>query len=708
MQSLVFVARMQGVDLSVTRLVHENALTAREVDLKNLARIAEDNGFKAKAAQIGQQELAFLGEAFPVVARLTNGNGVVLLAARKQEGQLKVAVVDPLADRPGVIVLDIEDLAKKWDGQTLFIKRQFRLLDEEQPFGLRWFLPEIMRQGRFFVDVTLAALVLPVVALATPIFFQLVIDKVLVHQSQATLWVLTIGVLLALLFEAGFSFLRQFMLLFATRRIDMRVARRTFSHLLSLPLEFFERRFAGVLVKHMQQTEKIRNFLTGRLLMTLLDSVALFVLVPVLFFYSAKLTIMVLFFSGLIALVIACLIGPFRQRLKQLYLAEGDRQGFLVENIHGMNTVKSLAIEPKQKKLWDDKAAGAVNQHYRVGMISNVAQSITKVLERMMLIAVIALGAQDVFDAKLTVGVLVAFQMLAGRVTGPLVQVVSLVHEYQETGLSIQMLGEVMNTKPERSGPVRGLTPVIKGAVTFEEVTFRYLGATRPALQDISLVVPAGTVQGVVGRSGSGKTTLARLIQGLYTMQEGIIRLDGVDLREIDISHLRRNLGVVLQENFLFRGSVRDNIAVTKTDATFADIVEAARLAGADEFIEQLPHGFDTVLEEGGTNLSGGQRQRLAIARALLTKPPILILDEATSALDPESETIIRQNLTQIAKGRTVVIISHRLSNLVDADNVVVLDHGRIACEGTHAQLLVDCDIYRNLWNQQTGGHKAV
>ncbi|MBI5521908.1 MAG: peptidase domain-containing ABC transporter [Desulfarculus sp.] len=707
-QSLVFAARMQGAELSVARLVHDNALPAQEVDLATLARLAQAGGLKAKTANLSREDLLGLGQAFPVVACLSNGNGVALLAAREQGGQVKVAVVDPLADRPGVIVLAYEELAAKWDGQALLIKRRHRATDEDQPFGLLWFLPEIMRQGRFFLDVTLAALVLPLVALATPLFFQLIIDKVLVHQSQATLWVLTMGVLIAILFEAGFGFLRQYMLLFATRRIDIRVARRTFSHLLSLPLEFFERRFAGVLVKHMQQTEKIRGFLTGRLLLTILDSVALVVLVPVLFFYSPKLTLVVLFFSGLIALVIALLVGPFRRRLRELYMAEGDRQAFLVENIHGINTVKSLAMEPKQKKLWDGKAAGAVERHYRVGMISNSAQAITKALERAMLIAVIALGAQDVFDAKLTVGVLVAFQMLAGRVSGPLVQVVSLVHEYQETGLSIKMLGEVMNAPPERAGPARGIMPAIRGGISFEGVTFRYLGAARPALEGVSFNIPAGSVQGLVGRSGSGKTTLARLIQGLYAMQEGIIRLDGVDLREVDVHHLRRNLGVVLQENFLFRGTVRDNIGVTKSDATADEIAAAARLAGADEFIEQLPQGMDTLLEEGGVNLSGGQRQRLAIARALLTRPPILILDEATSALDPESEAIIRQNLKNIAQGRTVVIISHRLSNLVEADDIVVLDQGRLACQGTHAQLLKSCDIYRNLWNQQTAGHQTA
>jgi len=497
------------------------------------------------------------------------------------------------------------------------------------------------------------------------------------------------------------------LLLFGSRRIDIRVTKRTFGHLLSLPLEFFERRYAGVLTKHMQQSEKIRQFLTGRLFLTTLDALSLIVFIPILFLYSVKLTLVVLVFTGIIAAIMAILIRPFRRRLKELYLAEGDRQAYLVENLHGMNTVKSLAIEPVQKREWDDKAALAVSKHFRVGMISAAAGNLTKMIERMMIVAVIFLGALDVFAGTLSVGALVAFQMISVRVTGPLVQVVSLIHEYQETSLSIKMLGEVMNARPERTGVAAGLRPRIAGRITFEDVTFTYPGYTLPALMDFSLNIPESTVLGVVGRSGSGKTTMARLVQGLYTAQAGIVRIDGLDTREIETSHLRRSIGVVLQENFLFRGTFKDNISITKKSATFAEIRLAAKMAGADEFIERLPQGFDTMLEEGGANLSGGQRQRLAIARALLTRPRILIFDEATSSLDPESEAIIKRNLAQIAKGRTVIMISHRLTNLVDADAIVVLEQGRRVGLGTHQQLLAQCDVYRHLWQQQTGSWKG-
>ncbi|MEC7354242.1 MAG: peptidase domain-containing ABC transporter, partial [Planctomycetota bacterium] len=303
---------------------------------------------------------------------------------------------------------------------------------------------------------------------------------------------------------------------------------------------------------------------------------------------------------------------------------------------------------------------------------------------------------------NLSVGALVAFQMFAGRVTGPLVQLVSLVHSYQEAALSVRMMGQVMN-RPVEPGMGRGLRPSIQGRMEFENVTFHYSPTSPPALDHVSLNLPAGSVVGIVGRSGSGKTTLTRLMQGLYEMQGGLIRFDGMDIREYDLAHLRRNIGVVLQENFLFRGSVRENISMSKTNATFQEVVQASKLAGAAEFIERLPQSFDTILEENGANLSGGQKQRLAIARALLTDPRILIFDEATSALDPESEAIIQANLAKIAKGRTVIIVSHRLSTLTRCDAIVVIERGKIENMGTHQQLLNQSKVYKELWYQQMG-----
>ncbi|MCU0868227.1 MAG: peptidase domain-containing ABC transporter, partial [Burkholderiales bacterium] len=551
-------------------------------------------------------------------------------------------------------------------------------------------------------DIAIAALALHVLALASPIFFQLVIDKVLVHQTTSTLWALTAGVTIAIVFEVLFGVVRQTLTLAATNRIDMRLTRRTFAHLLSLPIEYFETHTAGVIVRHMQQLERIRGFLTGRLFMTGLDATALVVFIPLLYFYSAPLATVTLLFALAMGGVVAVLLPTFRRRLTALYNAEGHRQALLVETIHGMRTVKALALEPVQRRAWDQASAHAITRHFRVGQLSIGGTAVTGLLEKLLPITIIVLGAQAVFDRTLTVGALIAFQMIAQRVVSPLVQIVGLINEYQETALSVRMLGDVMNRAPEGRGGAAGLRPAIAGEIVFDTVSFRYPGAAAPALDRVSFRIPAGSVIGVVGRSGSGKTTLTRLLQGLYRVEEGVIRFDGIDAREIDLAHLRRQVGVVLQENFLFRGSVRDNLAVTRPDAAFDDIAAAAAAAGADEFIERLPQGFDTLLEENAANLSGGQKQRLAIARALLARPRVLILDEAASALDPESEAIFMANLAKIAVGRTVIMVSHRLSTLVGADAILFMQQGRLLDAGRHPDLLARCAPYRSLWEQQT------
>lgn len=482
----------------------------------------------------------------------------------------------------------------------------------------------------------------------------------------------------------------------------MRLTRRTFSHLLSLPIDFFETTSAGVVTRHMQQLEKIRSFLTGRLFFTGLDLIALVIFLPILFAYSFKLALVVLLFTAMIAGIVMAMVPAYQRRLNALYAAEGQRQAMLVETIHGMRTVKALAIEPSQRRIWDQRSAEAITMHFRVGQISITGNAVTDFMGKMMPVTLIVLGAQEVFDNNLSVGALIAFQMLSGRVTQPLISIVGLVNEYQETALSVKMLGEVMNRAPEGRAGAGGLRPVLNGQIKFEEVTFRYPGSTVAALDRTNFTITPGTVVGIVGRSGSGKTTLTKVIQGLYGVQEGIIRFDGVDSREIELSHLRRQIGVVLQENFLFRGTVRENLIITKPDASFEEIAEAAAAAGADEFIERLPMGYDTLLEENASNLSGGQKQRLSIARSLLAKPRILILDEAASALDPESEAIFINNLSRIAVGRTVIMISHRLSTLVNADAILVMQRGRLVDAGRHEELLTRSDTYQHLWNQQT------
>jgi ATP-binding cassette subfamily B protein len=367
-----------------------------------------------------------------------------------------------------------------------------------------------------------------------------------------------------------------------------------------------------------------------------------------------------------------------------------------------MRTVKALAGEPEQMMAWNSKVATAVDRHFEVGRISATGNTITSALEKLMIITVIGVGAVDVFDGAMTIGALVAFQMFCTRVSGPLVQIVGLIHEYQETALSVRMLGTVMDAPPERPANAVGVRPVLHGRIAFEGVRFEYPGAPQPALDGVTFTVEPGKVLGIVGRSGSGKTTLTRMIQGMAFPSAGLLRLDGVDIRQIDLAHLRRSIGVVLQDNFLFRGTIRDNICLARPDAPMEEILEAARLAGAAEFIERLPTAYDTMVEEGGSNFSGGQKQRIAIARALLGHPRLLIFDEATSALDPESEVIIQDNLAQIARGRTLLIVSHRLTSLVAADAIMVLDQGRVIDMGRHGDLLARCPLYAHLWRQQT------
>ncbi|MDB5527039.1 MAG: cyaB [Devosia sp.] len=702
-ECLAATLRHHGLETSADRLIADYAIRDEGVGFDLMLRMARDAGLKARRTKIKRGGILRLGGAYPALARLENGNWVSVLGCERDEhGTAIVRLYDPLAEVPGgTIAVPLDQFIKRWKGDILLAKRSYAIADPEQPFGFRWFIPEILHQKRLFGDVAIAALFLYALGLATPIFFQLVIDKVLVHQSYSTLYVLAIGVGVALLFEAVFVFLRRYLLIYATNRIDIRVATRTFRHLLDLPITFFEQSSAGVLVKHMQQSSRIREFLTGRLFLTLLDAMSLFVFVPVLMLYSWQLAMIVLGFSALIGLVVAMLIAPFRKRLAALYAAEGARQGLLVETVHGIRTLKSLAMEPLQRRVWDDRSAQTINTRFKVETISITAQAVTGLLEKLMGVAIIGIGALHVFDGTMTVGVLIAFNMLAGRVSGPLVQIVTMVHEYQEVALSVRMLGEVMNQKIERAGRTEGLRPELIGGIEFENVAFRYRPDAGFALNDLSFEIPAGNVFGVVGRSGSGKSTVTRLIQGLYPVQEGLIRIAGHDVRELDLNHLRRSVGVVLQDSFLFRGTVRDNIAAAKPDATFEQIVEAAKLAGAVEFIEQLPRGYDTLIEEGAENFSGGQRQRLSIARALVTDPKILILDEATSSLDPESEAIVKRSIKGIAAGRTVIIVSHRLSMLTDADAILVMDHGRLVDVGPHGQLVSRCTTYRQLWNQQ-------
>ena len=649
------------------------------------------------------KDLSALGSAYPVMASRKDGSWIIIVGTIPDaDGNFSLAALDPQNEGAGTTLVHRNQFEDDWSGQLLLCKRVYPLMDPTQPFGLRWFATVLMPHVHYLRDMAMLSVTLSIITFATPLMFNLVIDKVISHHSYNTLWALVIVFTIIALFEGLFSYTRSVLTMFLSNKADAHLASKTYEHVLSLPLPFFESMPTGVLVRNMLQTEMIRGFLTGPLFQTLLDLTTMPILLLGLMFYSFKLTLVVLLFTVLIAAVTAGMIPIFRRKLDLLYSAEGARQADLVETVHGIRAVKSLALEHFRKKLWDQKVVNTTQCRTSVFYVNTASTTSVQVLQKLMSIAILCLGVSEIFNGSLTVGGLVAFFMLSGNVSGPLVALVSLVNQYQQVALSVKMLGSVMNHPPERSPNQQGIHPPLSGEMEFDQVRFTYDNAPHPALDGISFKVEAGQIIGVVGRSGSGKTTVTRLIQGISSPQEGLIRLDGTDIRHVDLPYLRRNIGVVLQENLLFRGSLRDNIAATKPDATLEEVMDVARLAGADEFIDRLPTSYETFVEESGTNFSGGQRQRIAIARALLAQPRLLIFDEATSALDPDSEAIIQQNLADIARGRTMIIVSHRLASLVSSDGILVLERGKAVDFAPHPVLLERCDIYRHLWHQQT------
>ncbi len=703
LRALAAVARHWQLDWSLERLFHLYG-KQDDIDARELVHIARAEGLKASVQRTDWAHLARLEKVAPFLVRLATGNWFVVVktgaGAKSTDGVEQVVLFNPLMPQANLFTVSRQDFIKYWSGEVVLLKRPYRLADSDRRFSLSWFVPELWRQRALLRNVVLAALAMHVLALAVPIFFQIVIDRVLVYLSTATLTVIGVGVVLAILFDATFNWLRGYFVLRTASRIDIRLARETFRHLMRLPIGFFDTITAGVIAKHMQQGSQIREFLTGRLLGTLLDLPALIIFLPLLLWYSPTLTVVVLGVTALLGAVIAGMLGPYRRRLRYLYKAEAQRQSLLVETIHGMRTVKSLNLEPRREDAWNNAAADAIATSVQVGKISLAANSFSQFIEKALTVAIVIVGAFLVFQGNLSVGGLVAFNMLAGRVISPVLQVIGLLNNYQEVMMSVEMLGEVMNRPAENSNS-RGLTPALAGDIVFDRVTFRYPGNDRPALRDVSFNIKAGSMVGIVGRSGSGKTTLSALLQGMHRVGEGAIRIDGHNINDIDLAHLRGQNGVVPQDPFLFRGTVQDNIRMGRPTASFEEVVQAARMAGADEFIQQLPKRYDTELEESAVNLSGGQKQRLSIARALLRHPRIIIFDEATSSLDPESEAIVVRNLKAIAKGRTAIVISHRLQTICESDAIIVLEDGAVNDMGTHDQLLKRNVLYHHLWSQQ-------
>ncbi len=701
-ECISLVARHHGVHISAAQTTLDNHLSGTELSAEEIARCATSLGLKARRVQLTWRGLSHLKKTLPVIVTLTSGGSMVLERVDASAEAPAVTLRDPKAD-DAKLVVDRIRFEEAWTGDVVLLRRNYDLVDEEQPFSLGLIAALIIRERRSVRDLVICAMALSLFALAPIVFWRLLSDKVIYYGSLNTFTVLCIAMGVIIVFEAIFAYLRSFLVLFMTARVDVRLSEYLMDQVLKLPIDYFERTQVGIIGRDMNEIWRVRTFLTGQLFGTVLDSLTLFVFLPVMFFFSPLLTLIVLMICGLIVGWLLIMLPHYRKRSSAVLHAEGERGAFLFQTLHGIRTVKSLSLEDRQRRQWDVHVARIAKLKLAEGFMSAIIQLGVRPLERLAVNGTYALGVYFAITTNDPVytGALFAFLMLTQRVSGPLLQMAQLINQYDEARLAVGVVAKLVNQPKEEASAEHGVRSPLRGHVEFVKVRFKYVGATTPALDGVSFEVPIGHTFGIVGRSGSGKTTVTRLLQRLHSDYEGLIKVDGVDVREYDVSHLRRSLGVVLQENFLFSGTIRENVTAAKPHATYDEVVRAARLAGAEEFIDRLPRGYETYIFEGSPNLSGGQRQRLAIARALILDPKILILDEATSALDPDSEAIVNENIRRIANGRTVIVISHRLSSLVNSDAILVLERGKVEAVGRHEELLESCDIYSGLWHQQ-------
>ncbi|AQS92210.1 ABC transporter ATP-binding protein [Gluconobacter albidus] len=693
-------ARYHGLELDIRDFAAEPGEDSPSP--ATLARWLNDQGAVAKGMRLRWRYLVKIRNAPPVVLMFKDGSAGLMVRADAEKGV--VWLRDPMGgDGDAPVPVDELRLMQVWTGDVLLVKRRRDESEADAKFDLLWFVKMVLREKQIMRDIAFASMVLSILQVFPPLIVMQVVDRVVNYHSMATLISLSGFVIILSFYEILLTYARRELSLILSTRLDARISLHAFNRLLALPLEFYEREQTGEILGRFMAIFKVRDFLTGQLMTTLLDLFTLVVILPVLFVISATLAWMTLAAAGCIGLIVVIFLPPVTRTIGRQVFAEMKRGSVLYETVAGIRTVKTLALESTRREIWDDRTAEVVRWKLAAGRMSSWPQTLAMPFEIFINRGIILIGAYLILTnaSSIQAGALMGFMMLGGRVASPLVNLARLMEAFNEVSVSLGEAGTVLNQPTETKALTSGMRPVIKGALSFASVDFAYPGSTSKALNDVTFDIPAGTMLGLVGRSGSGKSTITRLLQGVSRNYTGYLRLDGVDLREINLTHLRRSFGVVLQDNFLFRGTIRDNITAGRPGLTIDDAIRAARLAGAEEFIERMPAGYDTWIEEGSTNISGGQRQRLAIARAVISDPKLMILDEATSALDPESEALVNANLQRIGKGRTMVIVSHRLSSLVNCHQIAVMDKGKLVDIAPHRVLLERCEIYRMLWLQQ-------
>lgn len=630
---------------------------------------------------------------FPALLHWQKSHWVVVYGVRGD----RLVIADPLNPSQAVEAVPRSLVEPAWDGQLW----QAEAVLQQEKFSLKWFLPAVWKFRVLLGEVLLASFTLQLLGLTTPVITQVIIDKVMVQESLSTLDVMGLALLLVAIFEAVLGILRMFIFTHTTNRLDMALSAQLFRHLLRLPLSYFESRRVGDTIARVQELEEIRQFLTGTALTVVLDSIFSVVYLGLMAFYSVKLTLIALAVIPLFALLTLVSTPILRNWLNETFNRSADSQSFLVETVTGIHSVKAHAAEQASRDRWEGLYARFVRTGFKASTTANISNHLGDFLTSFSALLILWFGARFVINQELTIGQLIAFQMLAARVTGPLLRLIQLWQTLQQVLLAVDRIGDILNVAPEAE-PGTGLAlPTLRGEVVFDQVFFRYHPEQEPILKGISFKVEPGMFVGIVGRSGSGKSTLSKLIQRLYQAESGRILIDGFDVKSADLSSLRPQIAVVLQEDFLFNGSVLENITLGNPDVSAEQVIEAARMAVAHDFICDLPHGYETNVGERGTALSGGQRQRITLARMFLSNAPILILDEATSHLDAETEQQVLENLKRVSQGRTLFLIAHRFAPLKRADLILTMEKGVIVERGNHNDLLKQKGLYWSLYQRQ-------
>lgn len=609
----------------------------------------------------------------------------------------------------GIINCQINQLVEELETDDANLQPQVRVLllsaTKETPkerFGLGWFVPYLSRYRWVLIEVFIASFFVQLAALANPLVIQLIIDKVIVQNSISTLNILGVLLLAVGVFEAVLTTLRTYLFVDTTNRIDMSLGSQIIDHLLRLPLRYFDKRPVGELSTRINELENIRQFLTGTALTVVLDALFSLVYIVVMLFYSWQLTLVGLGTIPLFVVVTLIAAPTVSRQLRTKAERNAETQSYLVEVMSGIQTVKAQNIELRSRFSWQKKYAKFVAAGFKTVLTSTLANSTSQFLSKLSSLLVLWVGSYLVLKGELTLGELIAFRIISSYVTTPILRLAQIWQNFQETGLSLERLSDIVDTPQEAEVDRNNIPlPAVSGAVKYENVSFRFAASGPLQLSNVNVEFTAGKFVGIVGQSGSGKSTMMKLLLRLYDTESGRILVDGYDIAKVELYSLRRQIGVVPQDTLLFDGTVQENIALTNPEATTEEIIEAAQIAVAHEFIMTLPNGYNTRVGERGSALSGGQRQRIAIARSVLQRPKILVLDEATSALDYPTERQICLNLARAFKGNTVFFITHRLNTVSSADTIVVMDNGRMIEQGSHQELMAAKGHYFYLYQQQ-------